>query len=504
MSTWSCTAVAAAMACACASTWAQDAGSARRLQISPSLSIGQTVSDSFDDGAGDRGTEAITTVDAGLRVVSRSGRIRGSFDYGLSGSVHANGKSSNDVQNRLQANLTTDLVERHLAVDVQASISQQSISALGVQAADGSTRSANRAEVSATSVRPVLKGRLGGAVDAMASFALVSTDSGTAATSDSIGKTATVRFGAVPSGAQVGWGLDGSRQVVAYSEARGTQDDRVSLSLLWRPDPELQLKLRGGAESNNYTTADAKRYDNWGGGVEWTPSERTRIAFDADRRSFGNSHALSLQHRMRRSVWRYSDQQDVTSGSGETAGQSIAAYDLLFALFQSQEPDPVLREQLVNDVLRRNNLQPDTLLRTGFLTSAAALMRRQELMVALDGQRTSAVFTGYGTSSRRVDTLSTGNDSLVNGNRVRQQGVSLAVSHRLTPTGSLSLTAGAQRTAQDDGITTLRTALHTLAANWTDQLSRRTNMSLGVRHTEFYGDDAYTENAVTAIVRLQF
>jgi uncharacterized protein (PEP-CTERM system associated) len=477
---------------------------APRVLLQPSLSLGQTVTDShLGPDSTTRGSEAVTSVGAGLRLGLRGPQVRGSLDYGLTGLLYARDSSSNDVQNRLQAAFQGELVSRHLFLDAQATIAQQAVSALQVQAPDGTTDTRNRAEVRTLLLRPSLTGRLGGAVDLRAAVSLAGTDSGGAGSQADSGNVSASLSLAPAASARFGWSFDANRQYTQFRGGRRTVDDLVTLGLSLRPDIDWQFRLRGGYEANNFQRADGKdTYGQWGAGIEWTPSPRTRVALDGDRRSFGRSHGLSLEHRMRRTVLRYTDRQALTRGSAETAQRLVGAYDLFFELYASQEPDPVAREQLVNSVLERNNLGRDAQVPVGFLTSAVSLQRSQELSLAWEGPRQTVLVSVFGTTSSRVDSVSAGLDDLAGDARVRQRGLSVTVTHRLTGTGGLNLAAVWVRSSESDG---LGSDLRSLSVFWTESLGRRVSFSLGVRHAEFDADlDPYTENAVIANLGLRF
>ena len=86
------------------------------------------------------------------------------------------------------------------------------------------------------------------------------------------------------------------------------------------------------------------------------------------------------------------------------------------------------------------------------INKAVTVTRNQNLSLAVQGQRNAAVLSAFATSSRRVDTLSTAQDDLTQVYRLNQQGVSLTLSHRLTPTSSAGLSASARRTPSSDGV----------------------------------------------------
>ena len=478
---------------------------ARAVQLAPTLSIGQTVTDRRKSiVSGDTASESITTLSAGLRMSTRSARLQGQLDYALTGVMYDQDSRLNDLQNRLAAQLRAELIDKRLFVDVQGSITQQPISALGEQSADGVVTSPNRTEVSSLYVRPVLQGTVGGLVDVQVEGSLGATDTGGAAgTSDSVRGSALVSLSSA-SGGRLGWNLNASKQITDFKAGRTTGEDRVVLGLSLRPDVDWQFRLRGGIEANNFRRDEGKdRYETFGAGLAWTPSPRTRVSLDGDKRSFGHSHAIALEHRSRRTLVRYSDGQDVSRGATETAQALVGAYDLFFQLYASQEPDPAKRQQLVESLLARNNLQRDSQVAVGFLTSAVTVQRRQELSLMVEGLRTSVIVSGFATHIRRADTLSPGLDDTAGDNTVRQRGLSVVVSHRLTNTSSLNLLASTVRGSESQARG--RTDLRSATATWSERLGTRTNFSLGLRHTEFEADlDPYVENAVIANLSMRF
>ena len=471
------------------------------MEVTTSLKLSETVSSRRNGVTGESTNEAVTTISPGVRATSRTGRLQGSVDYSLDGVLNSRDSSANAVRHRLAAAGVAEVVERHLYVDLTGSISRQPISTFGVLSADPLVTDKNTTDVRTFSVSPVLRGNVAGAVDVEARWHAAMTRSGATSASDSNSSVASVRMGSAAAAARTGWSLDLSRQVVDYDLGRRTEEDRAVVGVSFAASPELRLTARVGVEDGDLVSFQKERTDTFGAGLLWTPTVRTKLAIDLDRRSFGHSHGVSFEHRMRRSVWRFSDRQDLTNGAS-AQGATVPAFDLFFSLFQSQEPDPFLREQLVNSFLQRNNLDPRTLVNGGFLTSASALQRRQELSFAVEGVRTTFVVSGNLTSSRRAFGTVVGGDDLSAGG-LRQRGLTVAVTHRLTPSSTLGLIAASQHSNSDT--VGLFSRLNSITANWTDRIGRRTTMSLGVRHSSFdSGTDANRENALLANLHMAF
>jgi uncharacterized protein (PEP-CTERM system associated) len=496
-------ALAAAAWCAVGTAAAQQASGGRSLTLTPTLSISQTLTDSYraPSAGAERRAEAITTVSPGLRLVSRTGRLQGSLDYSLGAVLHARDSEANDLQHRLAASGRAEIVQGHLDVNAAASITRLPTSAFGAQSVDGTLTDLNQSEVRTLSLQPVLRGVLGGVLGVQASANASRSDGGSQIGSRSTGASLSLSPAAV--GRVISWSLQGSRQTSNFDGGRETTIDRAVASVIVRPDAELQVTVRGGVERSDLASVESREYENYGAGLLWTPTPRTRVSIDGDRRQFGEAHQLALEHRMRRSVWRYTDIRSINDGtSSNGVGNSVTAYDLFFELFASQEPDPFLRDLLVRDFLTRNGIDPATRLGGGgFLTSAVSILRRQELSFALSGQRTTWTVSAYRTSSERGDTLSGASDDLAAG-PVTQRGLSVTVNHRLTPISSLSLNVSSQRSRSDAAG---RNGLDSVALGWNTRLGRSSNLALTVRHAEHDDDtEPYAENAVTAAFSTRF
>lgn len=483
--------------------WAQ-AGGSGAVQVVPSASVTETLTDNALLSDTDRRADAITQLTAGVSVVSRRGRVQGSLDYQLTGSIHARETGANSTTNALRAALNADVIENFLSVDASASISQQAISAFGVQSTDPAFDNANRTEVRTYSITPAIRSRVGNWAVVDARLSHTQTSSGAGTTGDSNGDLLSVSL--VSAGlTTVGWNLAGTRQRSTFTEGRSTTNDSFTGGLSYRPTYDVTLSANAGRESSDLTTPEANNTGRYGVGLSWTPTERTRISAQRDHRFFGDTHSLIFEHRMSRSTWRFSSSRDLSTAlpSFVTTG-FITQYDVLFALRAAQFPDPVLRRQVVLEELRLQGRNPnEAVSSTGFLNSAVTLVSRQDLSFALQGIRSTLSMSVYRSDSRRVDALANVSDDLNNGGRVRQQGLTLALGYRLTPSDGLSLTFSQSRTlgtANQAG-----NELQSLNLNWTSQLGQRSSLVVGARHVNFDSATApYTENAVLATLGVRF
>jgi len=473
--------------------------------ISPSISVGETLTNNNRLTAGGGRSEAITQITPSVHVSSTSGRIRGFLDYSLNGLFYARSSDSNEIQNVLNGSAQVEAIDNRAFVDLNASISQQLLSAYGTRTADSTSANSNRTEVRTYSVSPNVKGFLGNAASYEARVTYGATQSAADDLSDSSYWQALVRLEGDNSARLWNWSADASRNVVDYHGGLRSTDDRLRGLLYLTADPSLRFSLIWGREANNLLTGSRQSRSTPGWGVDWFPTTRTRLSAVREQRYFGKSHSLTFEHRMERSVWRYSDVRDVSSGLGQpTLGRIGTVFDLFFQQFASREPDPALRTQLVNDFLLNNGISPNASVFARTLASSVTLQRRRDLSFALLGVRDTLTFVGSQSEGRRLtDRLSDPNDDFANNNTVRQRGFGVQLAHRLTPLSTVNVMASIDRT---DGTTVQSfTKLRSLGIAWTGQMNERTGVALGGRHVISDGSsDSYTETAVTATLSYRF
>ncbi len=485
---------------------AQDAGPARATSLSASIDGSTTYA--VDSRYGGRsGGDFVTEVRPGLRLDSRSGRIVGSLSYSL-GLLHhtreqtsANASAQN-VQNQLNASLSAEAIEQWLYVDGAANVSQQLVSAFGQQSAAGSTLdNNNRIEVGTVSLSPYVRGVLGSAVSYTVRLGASATNGRRSIAADSSATSGSVSLSSVAGGTLIGWGLVATRQNQDYRAGRQTQSDRVSASLSFNPDADLNLTLRGGQESTDVAKIISTSYNNWGAGATWRPSPRTRAQLDFDERYFGRSWRALFEHRLASSSVQFSSTRDASSGgdSGGTA-QRQTLFQAIMAARATATPDPVLREQEVRNFFSANpGLDSNSTVGGGFTNTAVTLLERHQLTMSYSATRLFGSLQAFVSDSRVIDAAATS----VAQEPIKQWGYLLNASYRLTPSANLTLT----------GAKTMTSATATLGGNnlksatlsLSEQIGRRTSAALAVRYSVFNSATVpYREAAIVASLSHRF
>ena len=486
-------AVAAAVVCGPAA--AQGA-----MSVVPTVGLTVTATDNRDLSATRREADLITQISPGISVASRRGPLQGQLNYALNGVVYARDSGQNNVYHSLGANGRWSLLDGRAGVEANASAGRQLISAFGTQSPDANVGTGNQAQVVSYSLSPYFNGQLpsNAFYRTRVTFAESRSDAGT--TGDTRSLNAVVGVGG-QRGA-LGWGVDLSRSISETPQTARSHNSRITGSLSYLFDPELQGFVRLGTETDDIRTGSSERTTIWGLGVLWQPTPRTTLRADYDNRFFGRSHAFSFSHRTARTVWTAADARNFQTGGA--AGRAIvSAYDLFFAQFASVEPDPARRDVLVRNFLAANGLDTGSrVVIGGFLTSGPTVQRSQNLTAAYQGLRATLTVSLLSSNTRNLGNGS-GQGDLANANAVRQQGLSVGYSHRLTPDSSFVVTTSLQRTPSAG--TFGGSDQQSVVATWSMRLGRTASGSLGLRHTRFDSDtNPYNESAVIGSLRMQF
>jgi len=482
---------------------AQDAAGAKRgWTVEPSLSVRETITDNANLQPL-KSSDSITAINAAVRVVGTTASLRGSLDYSLTEYLYARHSGDNGPLSVLSAEATAEVIDGLGFVDLRGNYSQQAVSAFGSQSTDPALGANNRTDVADLYVSPYLRGRLGSTVHYELRASYDATRAKGTSASDVNNGVASLHLDGRAAAASLGWTADASHSVSRFLAGRRTFDDRLRAGMTYVVNPELQFGANAGRERTDLPSVDANSDATWGAQAEWTPTERTKLAATAEKRFFGTAHSLHFTHRTPSTVWPLSDSRDISTSNTQGKGGLGSAYDLFFLQFASVQPDPVLRDALVRSYLQANGIPVNAVVIGGFLSAAATLVHTQSLSFALVGARNTVTVMFSGSNSSRADKVAAVVDDLSNNNDVRQRGITLDWSYRLTPTSSLSATGGYQRSDSDSS--TLQTTLKTLIATWTGKLGPRSSVSAGARHTSFDSPATpYRENALFASFRLAF
>jgi uncharacterized protein (PEP-CTERM system associated) len=436
------------------------------------------------------------------------------LDYQLNGIFYSTGDNGNQTQSALNAFGTLEAIDNWLFVDFSGQIAQQVINPFGQQSASNVFDTGNTTQTQSYAVSPFIRGQLGGSADYFLRYNASYTNSGSG---DISNVTLSQWLGQIRGNTRfqnLNWAIDGSQQNTNYSQVgllpeQDYDDTRIRAVLSYRLFPDFRLSGSGGWESNNYQSRDNESQGTYGGGFDWTPTERTQATGFWEHRFFGTGWNVLLSHRFPLSAIRYTDTKDVSLIPNQLTNTGLGTvYDQYFQIFASLIPDPVNRDTYVRNLLNQAGITPNAQAINNYLTNRPQVQRNQQLSLVFYGSRNSITFLAARSNSQPLTRAPNGLDSIVSeAGTVTQQGYTVSFSHRLTQLSGLNLLASRQK--NKSGLTDrIDTTLTYYQIGVSTRLGAKTVGALNARHQDFDGSDLtttpYKENALIASVTMVF
>ena len=481
--------------------------SGRAWSVTPRVSLTMTATDNVNvSGNANSEYDLITELAPGLRAEARTARLQGYLDYALRGQFYANSDYSR-TQNALNAFATFEAVDDWFFVDVSGNISQQAISAFGTQSPNDSSLNNNSTETAIYRLSPYIRGQLGGLVDYLVRYNASTTRSEAANTSDvDIGQWVGQIRGGTPF-QNLKWSVDGNRQTTDYSNGRQTDADLLRLLATYLITPQFSISASGGWERNNYASLEKESRNNYGYGFDWNPTQRTQISGFKERRFFGDGHRFSVSHRFPMSSIRYSDTRDVsvlpnqftTTGlDGNLSQLQLQAIQFCTSLLGANASQTQINTCVA--LTLGPNFNPQVT--SSFLASQASIQRRQELAFVLFGVRNSITLQLNRSENSSILAANALADDFSQSSVVRQNGIGLTFSHRLSPLSSLNASANRQQsTGRDGAANNLKTTTTLYQVSMSTKLGAKTSGTFSLRRSRFDTTaNPYTENALLGTV----
>ncbi len=461
----------------------------RGFWLAPFLNADATLTHTVT-GAGTQSNDTLFRVTPGLRLTQRSGRVQANVSY--SGSLiarRASGSSDSEFLNSLDASLNAEVVPGWGYFSAQATISQQPISAYGQAIGSGAEANANRTEVSTIRLTPYVEGVLGSWGEYRADWSLIGTRSGNALTPNSHSSGLSGALSSRKGTSRLGWSVYGSTLTSNFNgRSRESTTDQVGGQISVAPDVDWRLHVRGGLEYSDVATTDRRRYANYGAGLQWTPSPRTRAVLEVEERYFGRSHKISFDHRSAFGTVHYSDGLNVVTGTdAQVSGSTQTLYQQLSQQqLAAGQQDPIQLDQIVRTLIAGLGRQPNDLVSGAFLVPGITLQRRREITITYLNRRLSGALAAYKTRIERIDAAA--QNLAIPPQPIDQSGHNATVGWKLSPLSSASLAYSVQKTA-GTSLTGLNDAINTMwMVSYNHQLGRRLYGSVNLRRNAYEFD----------------
>lgn len=489
----------------------------RAFSIKPRVTLTETWSDNIAVGTVSNTKESglITELAPGIRIDAKTARLKAYFDYALREQIYSTPSSYNRSQNQLNTFGTLEAISNWLYLDFNGIIAQQAISAFGTQSPNNSSINNNLTETSTYRLSPYIRGQIGGYVDYSLRYNRSTTHANTSVVSDiDLSEWAGQIRGSTPF-QNLKWSVDATQQNTDYSSGRKTDADRLYATVTYTVIPQFRVSLSGGQEANNYASAEKVTHTTHGYGFDWSPSERSTVSVFKEKRFFGDGHRINVSHRFPLSSITFTDTKDVSVLPNQFTSVGMGNVFDLFHQICSQQlssvyTDPNQLEQAADlcasNTVAKLGISPNTQLVSSFLSSSATVQRRQQLSLALQGSRNALTLMFNRNDNQSILTSAGANDDygLNNINNIRQRGISLNLSHRLSELSNINLIASRQEST-GTGTNSLKSTMTMYQVSLTAPLGIKTSGSISVRHTSFDNTtNPYTENALIGAVSVIF
>ncbi len=248
--------------------------------------------------------------------------------------------------------------------------------------------------------------------------------------------------------------------------------------------PQFTAGLRGGYERTNYTRTEESG-PIYGVDLSWALSPHTRVAGFWESRFFGPSYQVGASSRLRRFAANLSASRYVATNpqlilqlptTGNVAG-------LLDAILTARFPDPVERAQQVQDLIDRQALPSSLPGGVNIYSRNANVYTSGTGTLALIGVRSTLALNLYYLKTELLPDAAIPPTFITFNNNI-QKGVSLSLSHRLTPVVSVNATASRYETRGFDQTAGLVTDQNIFKVQASRQLTPRSSAFIGARYQQ--------------------
>lgn len=483
---------------------------AERWRVTPTLGVNETLTDNVFLSSSNKTGDLVTAISPGIAINGEGDRAKLRLNYSFTEQLYVRETGSRNHQNNLNAIGSIEAIENLFFIDAYGTISQQYLSAFGAVSPGGGNNNANvnnnSVETSSYSLSPYLKGRLLNWVDYLVRYRATTTSSQSNLTNDLNSSEWSGALNGSTRWSHLTWTLDAMSLHNDYSGGRTYDASRYGLNLAYRFNPQIQVSLIGGRESNDYVSLQQQSNFTRGLGVLWTPDLRTKLAASAQNRFFGTGYNVDFSHRRPRSAVTFRASRDVSfqpPGVGNT-GQG-SNYDAFYSIIAAANPGLPANDiaAQVTQLLQDRGIPADGTVVNGYLTDRPNVNNLQQLTAALIGARNTVTFIATRSEQQNLSLVNglTNNYSLPD--RILQRGYGVIWSHRLTGISTLSLSINQQRSSTYilNSPETETTGGYLL---FSTSLSPNTTANIGARRVVSSGVTSYTESALTGAIFHRF
>jgi len=460
----------------------------RRSEFVPSIGLDGTFTSNanYDRVRNEKQADFVTQMTPGFRIAEYGAHTSLTGSAYLPILVYARtGGDNNRVIPDVSLTGTAETLDKHLMLEGGIEAHRQFVTPLGARPTSLATNTLNEYSTTTYRVTPSFQGALGSQwrYDVRDANAWTNLQGEPTALNNSYDNEASASLTRDPT--PLGGSLQYYHSRVQFKDSASppltTEIARASLD--WAPDPQLRLSASGGYENNSYSFAT---YSDaiYGVGVRWHPSDRTAADVAWEHRFFGSSWHIALDHRTPLTVWSFRSSRDVSTYPQQVAtlasGGDVTS--LLNSLFAARIPDPVARQQAIDNLIRQYGLPGNLSVPVQLYTEQARLVTDSRFVAGFLGARNNVYVTIYRDRNQQVVQTTEAAGLLLPFNDVLQNGANVVWSSRLSPIMTLTGIVDYLRSTGKSESVTGRTDNGSASLTVSTPISGLTDFHYGIRY----------------------
>ncbi len=474
---------------------------ASEWKLGASISAGATLTDNvFLAPAGQQQADLVLNVTPAITANLDQARLKVQASFAPTLYKYVQNPTSDYLANNLNAAASLEAAEKFFYIDARALVAETYISPFATQPLSGASITNNRTQTTVLGLSPYIKSTAGSGL----SYLLRDDNTYTNGNNSVQANIYTNNFIATvdgPTGRPVRWGADYNYNYTQFQDQPNAFSLQLArLRLTYIVDPEISITADGGYEKNDYT---ANGYEGaiYGAGFDWKPSDRTDIYANVEHRFFGRSYSAGFTNRTRMTAFSLTGSRQLQTYPQQLPLPAGNTALILDAIFQARIPDPIERQQAVNNFLQQSGLPANLASPFIYYTNQIYVVESVVGTLALIGARNVLTFSASYYDSTPVTSSGAALPlAFTLANELKQTSLGISFSHHLTGQTALTLTANRLVAYSNTTNLSISSTQYTLLPSITHQFSPKTSGSVGMRFVRFNSDvtSSYTELAVLA------
>ncbi|MCP4075698.1 MAG: TIGR03016 family PEP-CTERM system-associated outer membrane protein [Gammaproteobacteria bacterium] len=288
---------------------------AKDVDFSSFLTVGAGYSDNINLDSTNEISTAYINVNPGIALSKEGSRVKSQLSYNVKGLFYNDESQVNDAQHYLNANVASELVKKSIFVDLYASISQQLLDDSGYISPGGVAGSNDLTETYTYGFAPSWRKEWNNFATSLLKYNYNQVNYSGNNSDDSTANNITLNVENSKTNSEYFWNFDYAHTDTAYDKNEDTYSDAYKLRLGYHYSRKLSFTASSGYE--DYAGDQYDGDTGWRAGFIWTPSQRTKLEYEAGQRFFGTTYFLDLNHRSRRLTWHLKYDDSVTDSRNQ-------------------------------------------------------------------------------------------------------------------------------------------------------------------------------------------